>query len=215
MSKMSSSSSSSSKMARRPKGKKAKGTAFPPQIFSSNILISHKFRFMSTGAFNGQILDTFLFGVVGSVAATNLLAYSLAQTIKLKSVEVWAPVSAQGALATVSLTWPSTGQNMAKEATDTTGSVSRMAHIYSRPPKQSLSGFANAGVGNAIFSLNIPTASIIDVSMQWVQYDSLNANGVGQVITVGANVGSLTYGYLDSLTVAGALLKPVGLVPAP
>jgi len=194
--------------------KKSSGTAFPPQISSSNIVNTHKFRFMSTGAFNGSITDTILFGIVGCVSATNVAAYSIAQTIKLKSVEVWAPVSAQGALATVSLTWPASGQNMAKEATDTTGSVSRMAHIYSKPPKLSLASFWSAGTGNTVFQLNIPTASIIDVTVQWVQWDSLTASG-HQLVTVGANVGALTYGYLDSLTDAGALLKPVGLIPGP
>jgi len=192
---------------------KSKGAPFPPQL-SSNIVITHTFRFQSTGAFNGNITDTLLFGIVGAVSATNVAAYSVAQTIRLLKVQLWAPVSAQGALATVSLTWPASGQNMAKEATDTTGSVSKMAHIHTKPPKMSLSGFATAGTGNTVFSLNIPTATIIDVTLQWVQWDSLTASG-HQLVTVGATVGSLSYGYLDSLTDAGALLKPVGLVPAP
>jgi len=205
--------SSSSMMKKGKKKSKSKGSPFPPQL-SSNIVLTHRFRFQSTGAFNGSITDSLLFGVVGAVSATNIAAYSLAQTLRLLKVEVWAPVSAQGALTTVSLTWPASGQNMAREATDTTGSVSRMAHIHSKPPRNSLSGFSTAGTGNTVFQLNIPTASIIDVTLQWVQWDSLTASG-HQLVTVGATVGSLTYGYLDSLTDAGALLKPVGLVPAP
>jgi len=195
------------------RSKKKVGTPFPPSI-STNIVVKHKFRFMSTGAFNGSITDSILFGIVGAVSATNVAAYSLAQTIRLISVEIWAPVSAQGALVTVTLNWPATGQNMAIEVSDTTGSTNRMAHIKATPPKLSLDKFSTGGTGNTVFQMNIPTASIIDVTLQWVQYDSLTAS-THIVTTVGANVGALSYGYLDSLTDAGAVLKPVGLIPAP
>lgn len=192
---------------------KRKGTSSPPKLLS-NITNTHVFRFISTGAFAGNITDSLLFGVVGAVSATATAAYSVAQNVKLESVEIWAPPATQGSLVTVSLTWPNSGQNPAIESTDTTGSVSRMAHIYAKPPKMSLSGFWTAGTGNTVFTLNIPTASIIDVKLRWVQGDSAAA-ATHQLVTVGATVGALTYGYLDSLTDAGALLKPTGLVPGP
>jgi len=181
---------------------------------NSNIILSHKYRFKSTAAFNGTITDSLLFGVVGAISATNIAAYSIAQSVKLNSVEMWAPVSAQGAEVDLSLEWPNQGQNPAKEITDSSNSVSRVAHIKTRPPKQSLAGFWTTGTGNTLFLLNIPIGTIIDVEISMVLGDQLTAQ-THQLVTVGATVGAFQYGYLDSLTDAGALLKPVGLTPAP
>jgi len=190
-----------------------RGGSANPGTLKANIELSHKFRFLSTGAFNGSIQDNFLLAACGVVSTTNLSASAIAQSVKLLSVEVWAPVSAQGAAVTVSLLWPTTGQNMGREVSDTSVSVSRVAHILSKPPKFSDSSFWNNGAGTTLFNLTVPTASIIDVSLSYVLNDN-NSNPV-TVTTVGGNVGRLTYGFLDSLTVAGAVLQPVALTPAP
>jgi len=189
-----------------------RGTGNPSQL-NANIELSHKFRFLSTGAFSGNIQDTFLLAMCGVVSTTGISAAAIAQSVKLQSVEVWSPVSAQGATATVSLEWPTGGQNMGREVSDTSASVSRVAHIKCKPPKNTISSFWNSGAGVNVFSLNIPTASIVDVTVNYVLNDGNAAPTL--VVSVGATAGVLTYGYLDSLTVAGALLKPVALTPIP
>jgi len=190
-----------------------RGGSSNPGTLKANVELSHKFRFLSTGAFNGAIQDTFLLAACGVVNTTTTAASSIAQSVKLLSVEVWAPVSAQGAAVTVSLLWPTTGQNMGREVSDTSVSVSKVAHIMSKPPKFSDSSFWNNGAGTTLFNLVVPTASIIDVSLSYVLND--NNTAPVSVVTVGGNVGRLTYGYLDSLTIAGAVLQPVSVTPTP
>jgi len=190
-----------------------RGTMNPPQI-NANIEVTHKYRFVSSAAFNGPILDTYLINACGAMNTSSTVAYSLAQSVKLKSVELWSPVSAQGATVTTSLEWPTSGQNMSREVTDTSNSVSRVAHVKTRPPPNSLAGFWNTGTGVSLFILNIPTATIIDVLVTFVLNDGVNSAPVNGV-TVGATVGAITYGYLDSLTAAGAKLTPQALTPAP
>jgi len=105
---------------------------------------------------------------------------------------------------------------MAREVTDTSNSVSHVAHVKSKPPQNSLSGFWStySGTPTNLFILNVPTATVIDVSVSFVLNDGVNSTPTNGV-TVGGSIGAVTYGYLDSLTAAGAKLAPVALTAAP
>jgi hypothetical protein len=193
------------------------GTMNPPQL-NANIEVTHKYRFISTAAFNGAITDALLLNAIGSMAtiAAGTTSINIAQSVKLLRVEMWAPVSAQGSTTTVSLEWPATGQNMAREVTDTSVSVSRVAHINTKPPKNSLSGFWStyAGAAVTLFNLVIPIATVLDVTVAFVLQDgTAPSQVVGNI--VGGTTGTLYFGFLDSLTAAGAKLSPVALTPAP
>jgi len=194
-----------------------RGTMNPPQL-NANVEATHKYRFVSTAAFNGPVSVTTLLGAIGSmttlVAGTTTVA--IANSCKLLSVECWAPVSAQGATTTVALEWPINGQNMAREVSDSSNSVSRVAHIKCKPPRLSLSGYWNSyfGTDTILCNLNVPIATIIDVAVAFVLNDGPNNNPINSV-SAGAVPGVLYYGYLDSITAAGAVLKPVTLIPIP
>jgi len=192
-----------------------RGTPNPPML-NANIEAFHKYRFLSSAAFTGIITDQLLLNAIGAVNTTTVLSFALAQSVKLEAVEMWAPVSAQGASVTLSLEWPTSGQNMAREVTDTSNSVSHVAHVKSKPPQNSLSGFWStySGTPTNLFILNVPTATVIDVSVSFVLNDGVNSTPTNGV-TVGGSIGAVTYGYLDSLTAAGAKLAPVALTAAP
>jgi len=77
-----------------------RGTPNPPML-NANIEAFHKYRFLSSAAFTGIITDQLLLNAIGAVNTTTTLSFALAQSVKLEAVEMWAPVSAQGASVTL------------------------------------------------------------------------------------------------------------------
>ncbi len=145
----------------------------PPQMLS-NVVLQHKFRYLTSGAFNGQINSPKILNSLGVVCTVvNTTAVTIFKSFKLLSVEIWSPPASQGSASTISIEWLGGPNSPSREYADTTLSVSRNAHIFCRPPAQSLASFWQNPDGGPVtlFVLNVPTASVIDISVQYIEQD--------------------------------------------
>ncbi len=182
----------------------------PPQI-SSNVRMTHRFRFIASGAVSNKTIDSdgmlAIAGGIGTVTnSTITLCY---ESVRLKKVEVWAPPATQGSAATVSVEW--LGQSSPSiEISDTTISVSHNAHVVGSPPKSSLASFWQVvSSPQNLFILNCPTGSVVDVEAEYLFVDRSTAAGSVPGLTT-VVIGHVYFLALDH--VAGTdLLVPVSL----
>jgi hypothetical protein len=179
----------------------------PPPI-NSNVRIGHKFRFVASAAIvDVSIQSDDLLAVCGNIAYTTTNLTGIARSAKLKSVEVWTPTATSTTPTTCSVEWPASQRSPSMEVSDTSINISRPAHIKASPPKESLSAFwFDESTNAALFILNAPIGSVVDVQLEYFLLDS--GTGIATTVT-GATIGQLYYGYLDGDTTH--LLAPVSL----
>lgn len=182
-----------------------------PQI-SSNVRTSHRFRYISSAAVNGQIINSdSLLSAAGAIGTiTNSTVALCYESVRLRQVEVWAPPASQGAAATVSVEW--LGANSPSiEISDTTLSVANNAHVRGSPPKSSLASFWQVvGTPSNLFVLTCPTGSVVDIQMDLVFVDRSTAVGtVGGLTTV--VIGRVYFLALDQSFSSTHVLVPVSL----
>jgi len=169
---------------------------------------SHKFRFVATSVFSGNIRQEDIGGALGTIATvTNSTVTLINETFKIKKVEMWTPPASQGAAATCSLNWIGGSFAPNKEVSDTSVSVSFPAHIVSKPPPNSSASFwQNVAGSTAMFTVVCPAGTIIDLSVSYIEGDdeSVNTSAVATAV-----LGHTYYLALDGPTTN--LLVPVSL----
>jgi len=183
----------------------------PPQI-ESNILVSHKYRFVSTSGTVTQLTPTSLLCAAGSVGTVvNTTVTSFFGSVKINRVEIWSPPASQGAAVTCSVEWAgSVAPFIAdREVSDTTVSVARPAHLSTRPPRLSLASFWQTAAATTICAVTAPVGSIIDVHLSLTLYDD-NGN-VPQATSVVATAVLGTVYYLSLDPNANHRYTPVSL----
>ncbi len=178
-------------------------------MLSTNIRLSHKYRFVASTAFNGQIFPIGLIGACGGVCTvTNTTISLLVESLRLKKIEVWSAPATQGASSTCTVEWSGSDNSPNVEVSDTTISVARNAHLVTSPPNLSLASFWTTPTSsNALFSLTCPINSIIDIWLDEVLADQASALGTTTVAT--GVLGELYFLPLDGTTTH--LLIPVSL----
>jgi hypothetical protein len=184
----------------------------PPQM-RANLEVKHQYRFVSSSGTPTTITDSTLLTACGCLASTAILGRAIFQAVKVNRIEVWTPPASVGAAATCSIFWtPTTGGifGMSREVSDTTVSVSEPAHVISTPPKETLAGYYQIGLGNSLFTLVAPPGSLIDVWVSLVVIDGAMTNATTSTL-VGATIGGVYYSSLDSSTKAGSLYTSVSL----
>jgi len=143
----------------------------------------------------------------GAIATSSSAYASVAQSFRIRSVDVWAnPVingSSGAALSSVSvgIAWYSSFQSATgRVQTDTSMSYASPAHVHARPEKMSLCSFWTNQTGNAPLFDIISNATIagsvtlfltIDVSFDWVasnQSYSVLSKTSGSTLAVGSMV---------------------------
>ncbi len=198
----------SASVRRRRRSNSRLGSANPPQMLS-NVVLQHKFRYLSSGSFSGTIASNQILNSLGVVCTVvNTTAVTLFKSFRLTSVEIWSPPASQGAASTISIEWLGSGNSPSKEYSDTTLSVSRNAHIRCSPPKQSLASFwQNGGTTVNYFTLNVPAATVIDLHYEYIEQDDEAAPSTVAIAT--GVLGNTYYLALDHGT--SDLLVPVRL----
>lgn len=185
------------KRSRKPRNRNG-GALKPPQL-RSNIIVKHRYRFVSTSATTTAITSTNLRGICGALCAVaNTTLYMIADSFKLHSVEVWTPPASQGAAATCSVEWTGGSFGPAVEVSDTTCSVSEPAHIKTAPPQGSEPSFWSNALGSLVMNLTCPVGSIIDVVASHVLADDATAGATYGVAA--AVLGAMYYPPLDGTT---------------
>jgi len=183
-----------------------------PPMINSNVRTSHKFRFIASGTVTNQLVTSnALLGIAGTIGTvTNSTVALCYESVRLKFVEVWAPPAAQGGSATVSVEWIGSANSPSIEVSDTTISVSHNAHIKCAPPKSSLASFWQISDNNAtMFTLNCPTGSVVDVSIELMFVDRSAVVATQAGLTTVA-IGKVYFLALDTATLTHVLV-PVSL----
>ncbi len=180
-----------------------------PQI-STNIRQRHRFRFVATGAVAYQsitVLDVAgICGVVGKV--TNTSGALLVSTFKITHLEMWSPPASVGSSVSMSMSWGGFNNSPNIEYTDTSVSQAIPAHISCRPPVNSLASFwQTTGNSTALFIINCPVSTIIDITLEYLYVDSSAALTTVSLVT--AVIGQMYYLTLDNSS--SHVITPVGL----
>jgi len=181
---------------------KAKGRSSmnrPPQL-NSNVIVNHVFRFSadSTGVVNYAVTVENLLGICGGIATvSNTTVSGIADSVRLHSLKIWSPPSAQGASTTCSVEWAPSNFSPTTEVSDTSMSVTTPACVIAVPPQGSQASFWNSSVAsaNTICQITAPAGSVIDAHVSFILCDKASASPTYTVAT--AVLGELYYLALD------------------
>ena len=182
-----------------------------PPMFQQEPIQKRKFRFKAFqgSGFNNTIYESDLLDLA-CMATGSTSAYRRYESVKLDKVEVWC-ANGNGALSNdINLEWLNTNfiGGSGGTVSDTALGTANIAHISSKPPKNSKADFWLSGsiVSEPVFNLECPQGSIVDITVRYVDRDSESARLVTGSVS-GAVVGTNYLRYLDS---SGAkLLEPV------
>ncbi len=150
------------------------------------------------------------------MAATATSAYRIPNAVKLRKVEVWAPMASDLAPVTCSVEWRQpavAGQGVGGNSqirSDTSMGSARPAYVSAKPPPGSLASmWLNGGNPFTVLAISGPANTVVDVHLSFRVGDSTSeAQAVGAAVA-GATVGTVYVRKLDSNN--AALLPPVAL----
>lgn len=167
----------------RPARRSAATGRLQPPMLATNIRFRHRYRFDASADFSGTITFAEIAASMGTIGTvTNTTVTLLCNSLRILSVEMWAPPASQGAASTCSIDWYSTTNQPAFEFSDTTISTAVPSHVQCRPPPFSLAAFwqpSNSGA-NA-FTLVAPKNTIIDLTLEGILIDE---DGLGDTLGV-------------------------------
>jgi len=143
-----------------------------PSQLKSNVEIRHRFRFISSNGAATPVTATNLIGACGCIGTiTNTQVVSIARSVKLNQIEIWAPPASQGSSATCSVEWLGSNNSPNREFSDTSVSVSTPAYVKCSPPPQSLGSFWQQPASTVLATIVAPSGSIIDVHLSFILND--------------------------------------------
>jgi hypothetical protein len=184
--------------------------AHPPQIHSYGITRDVRIRFVSNAAFAGNItfqnlLDLILIGV----SATTLVDLFFA--VRINSVELYSLAAVGGANTVVLIydgaTVGASGDQ--KVHTDTSMGI-EPAHVKAAPDRLTQAGQFQPSSANTAFILQVPTGTVIDVSLSFRNPVDGATPVASQNAGVAVVVGEVFYRGLDGKASAATQLPVVG-----
>jgi len=189
-------------------GRRTAGNISIPQL-RTNVIKRHRFRFVAASAVSvSGITSAMLLGTAGTICiVTNSTVANIAKSVKIQSIEVWAPTATSTTATTCAVEWSGSVNSPNMEVSDTSINVSRPAHIKTSPPPQSTSSFWQVTGSSALFNLTCPAGSIVDVTLHLIENDQPTVSGVDTVAT--GVLGEMYYLPLDGT--ATHLLLPISL----
>ncbi len=185
----------------------------PPKI-QATIQSSHVFRYAASGALSSRAVAGYdLLGMVG-VATSATGVSSILAGVRIKRVDLWVPAS-QSSQNTLNINWVGSTFQRPERFVDSAINSAIPGHISSRPPAGS---DASQWIGYAqrnttYFTVDGPTATVMDVSVEIVLNNSQLLGGAGGIPTYtssGLTSGTLYFGPLDKNTGSPTLI-PVGM----
>jgi len=184
-----------------------------PPVFDAALSSKHRFRFQASAPLVNTIIGTAnLLGLL-KMAVTATSAQSLLTAVRIKRVAIWGPPAADLVPVTTSIEYSvGTGAanigNRPRVFSDTSVGSTRVAAVSISPDPQSAASMwqlrqTTATTNGAVFILNGPANSIVDVDMDVVIQNGETASAAA--VTVGATVGVIYADALDN----GGLLVPL------
>jgi hypothetical protein len=184
-----------SKTAKKQKHRRP-GTAFPPPFQGSRstgdvvrfTITSGILYASSPGIDRGNMLN--LWNVV---AVANVSAYRVFQSVKLRKIEMWSPVSAGSTSADLGVEWTSEF-GPAKVVAATTEGLAKPGHLVTKPPKMSTGGFwsmAGTNEADVLFYIWGPAGTVVDLHITGVLVADNSANLTSVAPGLGTAAGSV------------------------
>jgi hypothetical protein len=182
----------------------------PPQLKTYPDL-THTYRFFANSTVSNSIITSdLLFGAAGGICTVaNSLVTCLFGTLKVKRVQIWAPLLSSGTNE-IEVLWGIQGTPFSNpvRVSDVSVSTAYPAHIDTRPPTSSIANFwQNVSVNEALFKISCPTSSYIDVTLQLTLWNNEGA-GFSTNVALGS-LGDMYYMSLDGPTPHD--MQPIGL----
>jgi hypothetical protein len=177
----------------------------PPQIEHLEVGMARRMRFISSAAQSNvtitytDLLDTVL------VAKTATTGSQLFDAVKVKFVEIWS--SGATTPTTISVRF-GTGTTNPDEVlhSDTSIGNSVPSHLKAFPSQKALASFYNTNSAQAVFTLDCPSGSVIDVHCSFRNRPTNNTNL--QQALVAATAGALYFRGLDGDQASVSTLLP-------
>jgi hypothetical protein len=148
--------------------------------------MNYTYRFKATDDFQENITVTDVAGALGCYGlSTNTSVKSVFSHYKINSVEIWTPTPSIGSSVTCSCAFIYQNQKP-NELTDTSNSILRPAHVFMRPPSDTLaSQWINTNeAATDVLYLLVPSGSVVDVNITALLADEQYGPTIG-VTTAG------------------------------
>jgi len=177
-------------------GRRSRAGGNRPPSISSNVTLSHRYRFTSTSGTATALTPQSIALAAGSMCTvSNTTVQCLFSSVRLKRLTLWAPPSAQGSFVTCSVEWIGFNQANTVEVSDTSNSVATPAYISTSPPPATLAKFWQlSSVTTNLCTVVAPTGTIIDAEVDLIIGDDEAGTSIG--VSAGT-LGNLYYLSLD------------------
>jgi hypothetical protein len=191
------------------RSRRTNGFIQPPPMDGTHEVRMHRLRFnCSTNVTPTSITSNELLAACGIAASSTTAGNTLASTVKIHSIEIYAePTGTNGSAVETILVWASPGAGVAKDefVVNTVLGSSGAGYFKSTPPKGTLTGDWLGSGTMTIFQIAAPIGSIVDVV---VSYRINNALTGATYVSTGLAAGDVYYAPLDG---HNGLMKPLGV----
>lgn len=181
----------------KPRQNSNRGSQDPPQ-FNMQPTNRRRLRFISAATesvtdviHSGDILAALGVFTTGNDSGTK--TFTIAAAARIKSIEIWAAPKADssGAWNSAYVEWRnSTAFSKSTKTEDASISNARPLHVFTKPPKESVSNLWFHGMGVELLRIKVPTGSIIDVVCEYLICDKDEPQ---QVVTDPITEGHILY----------------------
>jgi hypothetical protein len=186
----------------------------PPAYQSNPIVSNMRLRFIAASSVPDVAIttDSLLTAAASVCTVASTTCTSVFMACRVKSVEMWATPESTSAGVGVAIHWDQSRMPGFSKS-DLSVNVARPAHVYSKPPRDSLAGFwTNAGTNTSMFSLDCPQTAIVDVVLDLVISDgdtissqatrTVTAGALGKVYSLYLDPGNVYFRPVDRAYVA-------------
>lgn len=180
----------------------------PPQI-QPTLRVDQVIRFQASSALAGITLSPLSLLDMWCLATGTTAAYRVADSVRLRKIEMWGPMASNLSPVTTTLEWAAQAGvvgSPSKLVSDTSMGSSRPAYVTSSPPQGSVQDLWQNSGSAALALLTGPTGTIVDIHLSYRVQDKVTQTAVTAAVA-GATVGQVYIRAADSTTTA--LLLPL------
>ncbi len=176
--------------------------ALGPPTFNATVAFRKRFRYTATNAGSSLITARKLIGSL-VVATSATVGNPIVQSVRIRNVSIWGPMSSSLAPVTVSVEYPqqsgaSGAAGPSRIQSDTSMGAMKPAFVSYAPPQDSLQHMWLNDNTDPVLKLVYPAGAVIDIDLDLVLHDD-GANGT-TITIAGATAGVLYLAALDNPT---------------
>jgi hypothetical protein len=175
-----------------------------PVDFSIQSQRVFKLRAQASSSYIHLVTWSNLASFVGVIAASSTTSVYLSNCIRLRKIELWAPVQTAGTAITSSITWTSSAFDFESPPitrSDSSISYDHPAYLCVLPPRGSVaSKWHRSDDTTVVYDMRCPVGTTVDFTFDWVLSDSATT----QAQIAGPALSGATAGIVYHKTLAGA-----------